>query len=104
MAVKKIVAEFKSQKTLTSKADLDSSIEVEDESGDDENYVRKIMPSILCNRETLVPLCKLYPDIDPAYLRQIIERFDSIQRRFSTFWSQIWTSFLKEELFKQFNI
>ena len=41
MAVKKIVAEFKSQKTLISKADLDSSNEVEDDSGDDENYHAK---------------------------------------------------------------
>ena len=41
MAVKKIVAEFKSQKTVTSEADLDSSNEVEDDSGDDENYHAK---------------------------------------------------------------
>jgi len=85
MAVKKIVAGFKSQKTVTSEANLDSSNELEDDSGDDENYVRKIMPSILCNRETLVPLCKLYPDIDPAYLRQIIERFDSDPEKIQQF-------------------
>ena len=41
MAVKKIVAGFESQKTVTSEADLDSSNEVEDDSGDDENYHAK---------------------------------------------------------------